>query len=74
MLQAVTVLLIFQLIGEVAVRALMLPMPGPVVGMLALLLVLIGRGKVPPTLTRATRGLLQHYSGPSNSDTRTGQG
>ncbi len=62
MLQAMTILLIFQLVGEVAVRALMLPIPGPVVGMLALLLVLSGRGKAPPTLTRATHGLLQHLS------------
>ena len=62
MLQAMTILLIFQLVGEVAVRAFMLPIPGPVVGMLALLLVLSGRGKASPTLTRVTRGLLQQLS------------
>ena len=37
MIAALTVLLVFQLMGEVIARALALPIPGPVVGMTLLL-------------------------------------
>jgi holin-like protein len=38
MLSAITQLLIFQLVGEMLVRALDLPIPGPVIGMVFLFL------------------------------------
>jgi len=41
MIQALALLLSFQLIGEVAARALNLPLPGPVLGMLALVFLFI---------------------------------
>ncbi|MGC8524455.1 MAG: CidA/LrgA family protein [Acidibrevibacterium sp.] len=63
MVQGVTVLLICQFIGEVLTRALALPVPGPVLGMLILLagLALGGRaGKSAPEVKRAAEGLLSH--------------
>src|ERR671939_289441 len=62
MLKSVTTLLIFQLVGEVAVRALTLPIPGPVVGMFLLYGVLSLRGSAPVALTRTANGLLSHLS------------
>lgn len=44
MLGALTTLLVFQLIGEVLVQALALPVPGPVVGMLLLFIAAHGIG------------------------------
>ena len=55
-------LLVFQLAGEVLVRSLQLPVPGPVVGMLLLLLVLIWRGGPGENLRSAGQGLLAHLS------------
>ena len=55
-------LLLFQLAGEVLVRSLQLPVPGPVVGMLLLLLVLIWRGGPGENLRSAGQGLLAHLS------------
>jgi holin-like protein len=62
MLKSVTMLLIFQLIGEVAVRALTLPIPGPVIGMFLLYGMLSVRGSAPESLTRTANGLLSHLS------------
>ncbi len=62
MLKAVTILLVFQLVGEVTVRALTLPIPGPVVGMLLLFLLLTIRGAPSPSLLRTAHGLLQQLS------------
>ena len=42
MIAALTQLLIFQLIGEVIARGLDLPVPGPVIGMVLLLVAFIG--------------------------------
>lgn len=62
MIAALTMLLIFQLIGEVLVRGLNLPIPGPVVGMGLLFAALI-LAKGPSTELRTTsNGLLQHLS------------
>ena len=55
-------LLVFQLAGEVLVRSLQLPVPGPVVGMLLLLLVLIWRGEPGENLRSAGQGLLANLS------------
>lgn len=62
MLGALTLLLVYQLVGEVAVQLLHLPVPGPVLGMLLLFVTLIARGEVSPTLRDTANGLLQHLS------------
>ncbi len=60
MLAALTWLLLFQLVGEVVVQWLGLPLPGPVLGMLLLFGVLAARGGVPDDLRDTSEGLLQH--------------
>lgn len=62
MLTGLTFLLIFQLVGEVLVQALALPLPGPVLGLMLLFLALLVRGEVPPSLREASGGILQHFS------------
>jgi holin-like protein len=62
MLGALTVLLLYQLLGEVLVHLLALPVPGPVVGMLALFLTLLARGDLPAPLRETANGILQHLS------------
>ena len=59
---AITILLACQLTGEALVMWFALPIPGPVVGMLLLLLVLIGRGKPSRPLTSTANALLSHLS------------
>jgi putative effector of murein hydrolase LrgA (UPF0299 family) len=44
MLGALTLLLVYQLLGEVIVHLAALPVPGPVLGMLLLFLTLLARG------------------------------
>lgn len=68
-LPVLALLLVFQLAGEALSHAFALPVPGPVIGMLGLLLALIVRGwrkgaasAVPPALERATQALLGHLS------------
>ncbi|NMG04154.1 CidA/LrgA family protein [Azoarcus taiwanensis] len=62
MLAALTLLLVFQLVGEVLVRGLDLPIPGPVVGMAMLLAVLVIRNGPSEDLRGTANGLLQHLS------------
>jgi len=62
MLGALTVLLVYQLIGEVLVQLLALPVPGPVVGMLLLFVSLVVRGTAPEWLRVTANGLLSHLS------------
>ncbi len=62
MLAALTVLLVYQLVGEIAVVALGLPIPGPVVGMALLFASLILRGTVSEDLRDTANGLLRHLS------------
>jgi holin-like protein len=58
---AITALLVCQLAGEVAARALALPVPGPVIGMVLLFLVLLLRGKeTPAELGRTADALLDN--------------
>lgn len=61
-LAGVTWLLLFQCMGEGASRLLDLPIPGPVVGMLALFTALRFRGRVPEALGVAADGLARHLS------------
>jgi putative effector of murein hydrolase LrgA (UPF0299 family) len=71
MVQAFAILLVAQLVGESLARALQVPVPGPVIGLLLLALgLIIGRrlglvtqgslGETP--LGRASDGLLRHLS------------
>jgi holin-like protein len=62
MLAAITVLLVYQLVGEVIVQAVGLPVPGPVVGMLLLFLSLALRGGAPGWLQGTAQTLLSHLS------------
>lgn len=55
-------LLVFQLIGEVAVRLLSVPVPGPVVGMVLLLTVLLVRRSVTESIDSVGTALLSHLS------------
>ncbi len=62
MIQAIALLLAFQLAGETLRVALHLPVPGPVIGMALLLVWLVLRGG-PNEALRSTSGtLLQHLS------------
>ena len=60
MLKALSWLLVFQLAGEAIVKALKLPLPGPVIGMLLLFAALVWRGGVADDLRDAGSALLQH--------------
>lgn len=60
MLGTLTWLLLFQLVGDVTVQWLTLPLPGPVVGMVLLFAVLVLRGGVPEHLRTTSQALLQH--------------
>ncbi|HPF57623.1 MAG TPA: CidA/LrgA family protein [Candidatus Competibacteraceae bacterium] len=59
---ALTILLLFQLIGEVTVQLIGLPVPGPVVGMVLLFLSLRWRKALPDTLRATAETLLSHLS------------
>lgn len=61
-LVGITVLLFCQLVGEVIVLSLALPIPGPVVGMLLLLSALTLRGKAIHPLPETANALLSHLS------------
>lgn len=62
MLRGWAVLLVFQLVGEVLSRLLVLPIPGPVVGMLLLLGALALRFPEDEHLRGVSSGLLSHLS------------
>jgi holin-like protein len=62
MLGSMTLLLVFQLIGEVLVQVLALPVPGPVVGLLLLFLGLLVRGAPGRELEQTAGSVLQHFS------------
>jgi holin-like protein len=62
MLAAIAALLVCQLIGEAAVRAVDLPFPGPVVGMILLFVLMLARAPLPVALGNTADGLLQHLS------------
>lgn len=62
MIGALSILLIYQLVGEVTVRALGLPLPGPVLGMLLLFVSLVLRRSCPDHLSSTSTGLLKHLA------------
>ena len=62
MLRALTVLILCQFAGEVTARALHLPLPGPVIGLVLLLVILILRNGPAPELRDTSLGLLRVLS------------
>ena len=58
MLNALTLLVSCQFAGEILARGIGLPIPGPVVGLLILLIGLIVRGRPGAALTTTATGLL----------------
>jgi holin-like protein len=62
MLGAFTLLLVYQLVGELIVHFGGLPVPGPVVGMLLLFITLLARGAAPDWLRSSCNALLGHLS------------
>ena len=61
-INGLTLLLLYQLAGEIGVRLLDIPMPGPVLGMMMLLLTLIIRGRSSTSLDESSSALLSHFS------------
>ena len=62
MLEALATLLVFQTIGQVLSYLLRLPIPGPVLGMVLLLVVLMVRPAAVTTLRPTSLELLKHLS------------
>ena len=62
MIGAITLLLVFQLLGEVISRGLALPIPGPVIGMALLFIALTVRGGPSADLRKTAQAMLQHLS------------
>ena len=62
MIGALAILLVLQLVGEVAVRWSGAPLPGPVVGMVLLFLALRWRQALPDALRTTAETLLSHLS------------
>lgn len=62
MIRHLTVILGFQLLGEIIARALGLPLPGPVLGMVFFLLLLVVRPAYATSVKTTAQGLLAHLS------------
>jgi holin-like protein len=62
MLTSISALLGCQLTGEIVVRLLDLPIPGPVLGLVIMLAGLALRGGAPDDLRNTANGLLKHLS------------
>ncbi len=62
MINTFVTLLLFQLAGEVLAHGLALPIPGPVIGMLLLLIYLMMKQDATEKLAPAANGLLRHLS------------
>lgn len=59
---AFAIILLFQLIGEVISRAAHLPLPGPVLGMVAMVFALSAFPRLGEIIRPAGQGLLRHLS------------
>ena len=71
MIASLSLILLCQLAGEIAVRGLALPMPGPVLGLMLLLVLLLVRDRFSPLaigplrdrgVEKVSQGLLAHLS------------
>lgn len=62
MVSTLTLLLVFQVIGEIIAYGFSLPVPGPVIGMALLFLALVIRGDVSERTRDSANRLLQHLS------------
>ncbi|MDG6774658.1 CidA/LrgA family protein [Thiomicrorhabdus sp. ZW0627] len=61
-LNVITILLVYQLVGELTVREFDWPVPGPVIGMLLLLVTLLIKRPIAEQLVKPTEMLLSHFS------------
>ena len=61
-LQGISLLLIYQLGGELSVSLLDIPVPGPVIGMVMLFFTLVVRGSSTKSLDSSSSALLSHLS------------
>lgn len=62
MIHALAIILAFQLAGEATSRALALPLPGPVLGMVLLFLALVASARLKALLRPTAEGILAHLS------------
>ena len=62
LVNGLTVLLLYELIGETIVLLIKVPVPGPVIGMLLLFLTLQARGRVSAAVSEVSTSLLSHLS------------
>lgn len=62
LISGLTLLLFFQLLGEIIARSLDWPIPGPVIGMVLLFIMLVMRRGPGDTLQSSSQHLLQHLS------------
>jgi holin-like protein len=62
MIHALLAILICQLLGETAARALSVPLPGPVLGMILLVLALALSPRLTATLRPTAQAILSHMS------------
>lgn len=62
LIMGMSMLLACQFAGELVARGLTLPIPGPVIGMVILLVALMVRGKVPSSLRLTGEGLLRYLT------------
>lgn len=62
MIPALATILAFQLAGEVAARGLDLPLPGPVLGMVALVAAFLASPRLAAAVRPTAQGLLAHLS------------
>ena len=62
MLHALIAILSLQLLGEAAARALSLPLPGPVLGMVLMLALLVASRRFSALIRPTAQGILAHLS------------
>ncbi|MBN2631752.1 MAG: CidA/LrgA family protein [Rhodobacteraceae bacterium] len=62
MLHALTALLLCQLVGEAATRSLSLPLPGPVLGLVLMLALLVSFPRFAALMRPVAQGILAHLS------------
>lgn len=60
MIRGLVQILLFQGLGEIIAKLLGLPVPGPVIGLILLLVFLLLRGRIDPDLDLVASGFAQH--------------